>query len=172
MLKEQVVNIQRLSRQQAGYKIQKGVDESSQNEMIDVFMQNAQLLVDQNYDLRNMILSILVKLTGVQHCDFLVKRCFETLRNMMMAGKDLQDQIIAILKSEVISMFAGGSSLQMSGGPMLSKSLLMGLYEFVYELEEDIEKQAGQELLGALLRKFFPDEIKLFTFKMESLHKQ
>ena len=60
--------------------------------MVEVFVQNAQLLVDNNYDLRNIMLSVLVKLTVVHH-DFLVKRCFETLRNMMMAGKDLGEQI-------------------------------------------------------------------------------
>ena len=59
-------------------------------ERVEIFVQNAQILVDNHYDYRAYMLSVLVKMTVV-HNNFLVKRCFETLRNMMMAGKELGD---------------------------------------------------------------------------------
>ena len=59
-------------------------------ETIETFMQNAQLLVDSHFDLRSIILSILSKLTIIKVYDFGVK-CFNTLKDLMLAGKELND---------------------------------------------------------------------------------
>ena len=62
-------------------------------ETIETFMQNAQLLVDSHFDLRSIILSILSKLTIIKVYDFGVK-CFNTLKDLMLAGKELNDQVM------------------------------------------------------------------------------
>ena len=62
-------------------------------ENIETFMQHAQLLVDNHYELRNIILQILAKLTTIRCHDFGVK-CFNTLRDLMTAGKELEMQVM------------------------------------------------------------------------------
>ena len=52
-------------------------------------MQHAQLLVDNHFELRSIILSILSKLTVIRSHDFGVK-CFYTLRDLMVAGNELE----------------------------------------------------------------------------------
>ncbi len=56
-------------------------------------MQHAQLLVDNHFELRDIILSILSKLTSIRCHDFGVK-CFYTLRDLMVAGKELEAQVM------------------------------------------------------------------------------
>ena len=56
-------------------------------------MHSAQLLVDNHFELRSIILSILSKLTIVSSHGFGVK-CFNTLRDLMVAGKDLEQQVM------------------------------------------------------------------------------
>ena len=58
--------------------------------MIETFMQNAQLLVDNHFELRSIILSILSKLTIIKSYEFGVK-CFNTLKDLMVAGKELEE---------------------------------------------------------------------------------
>ena len=62
-------------------------------ENIETFMQHAQLLVDNHFELRNIILSILSKLTVIRSHEFGVK-CFYTLRDLMVAGKELEIQVM------------------------------------------------------------------------------
>jgi hypothetical protein len=47
------------------------------------------LLVDNHFELRSIILSILAKLTIIKSYDFGV-RCFNTLKDLMVAGKELE----------------------------------------------------------------------------------
>ena len=56
------------------------------NEKIESFMQNMQLLVDHQIELRIVILSVLSKLTIIKVYDFGVK-CFNCLRDLMVASK-------------------------------------------------------------------------------------
>ena len=67
----------------------KAKDTHTIKENIETFMQHAQLLVDNHFELRNIILSILSKLTIIKSHDFGVK-CFYTLRDLMVAGKELE----------------------------------------------------------------------------------
>ena len=64
-------------------------------------MQHAQLLVDNHFELRDTILSILSKLTVIRCHDFGVK-CFYTLRDLMVAGKELEAQVMEQLNTNVI----------------------------------------------------------------------
>jgi len=67
----------------------KGKDTNQIQEMIETFMQNAQLLVDNHFEFRSIILSILSKLTIINCHNFGV-RCFNTLKDLMIAGKELE----------------------------------------------------------------------------------
>ena len=64
-------------------------------------MQHAQLLVDNHFELRSIILSILSKLTIIRSHGFGVK-CFYTLRDLMVAGAELEEQVMEQLNSNVI----------------------------------------------------------------------
>ena len=65
-------------------------------------MQNAELLIDNHYELQNIMLSILAKLSVIKFQDFGI-RCFDTLRGQMMSGKEMEERVIEILKKEVIN---------------------------------------------------------------------
>lgn len=66
----------------------KGKDELLANDQIETFMQNAMLLIDSHHEMRNIMLSILCRLTIIKARDF-GKACFDTLKDLMCAGKDL-----------------------------------------------------------------------------------
>ena len=70
---------------------------------IEDFMQNGYLLADNQAELRSIILSIFSKLTIINSYDFGV-RCFDMLKDLMMAGAELEFQVLNQLKSEVIPM--------------------------------------------------------------------
>lgn len=55
-------------------------------------MQQAQLLVDNNDELRDIILTVLAILTIIHTRDFGVK-CFQTLRDLMVAEEALREQV-------------------------------------------------------------------------------
>lgn len=48
------------------------------------------------------MLSILAKLSIIKYFDFGI-RCFNTLKDLMIAGKDMEDKVITVLKKEVIN---------------------------------------------------------------------
>ena len=106
-------------------------------------MQNAQLLVDSHFDLRSIILSILSKLTIIKVYDFGVK-CFNTLKDLMLAGKELNDQVMEQLQKEVIQ------KLDKRNPEDIPVSLLEGLYELV-------QKSDQTELLRSLFETCFPN---------------
>lgn len=53
-------------------------------------MQHAQLLTDNHFELRSIILSILSKLTIIKSYDFGI-RCFNTLKDLMVAGREIEE---------------------------------------------------------------------------------
>jgi hypothetical protein len=59
------------------------------------------LMVDNHYEMRPLMLSILSKLTIIEKYDF-GKQCLSTLKDMMVAGKDLELMVIDVLRREVI----------------------------------------------------------------------
>jgi hypothetical protein len=58
--------------------------------MIEDFMQNSQLFINNNQDYQDIMLTILSKLSIIKFFDFGV-RCFNTLKDLMIAGKDMND---------------------------------------------------------------------------------
>ena len=109
-------------------------------------MQNAQLLVDNHFELRSIILSILSKLTIIKSYDFGV-RCFNTLKDLMVAGKELEAQVMEQLQKEVIR------KLDQRNPEDIPVSLLIGLRELV-------EKSHQTELLSILFETCFPNWLK------------
>lgn len=70
--------------------------------MIEDFMQNSQLLIDNHFELQNIMLTILSKLSIIKFYDFGVK-CFNTLKDLMGAGREMEERVIEVLKKEVIN---------------------------------------------------------------------
>jgi hypothetical protein len=60
--------------------------------MIEDFMQNAQLLINNHHELQNIILTILSKLSIIKFFRFGV-RCFNTLKDLMIAGKEMEEMV-------------------------------------------------------------------------------
>lgn len=87
-------------------------------------MQNAQLLINNHYELQSIMLTILSKLSIIKFYDFGV-RCFNTLKDLMIAGKEMEIRVIGIIKKEVIN------KLTLQNPEMIPASLLRGLYELV-----------------------------------------
>ena len=69
--------------------------------MIEDFLQNAQLLINNHYDLQTIMLTILSKLSLVTQHEF-GPRCFQTLKDLMIAGKEMQEKVTEIIRSEVV----------------------------------------------------------------------
>ena len=102
----------------------KAKDTHTIKENIETFMQHCQLLVDNHYELRKIILSILSKLTWIGSHDFGVK-CFFTLRDLMVAGKDLEMLVMEQLNENVIKEISDFSSKD------IPVSILIGLKDLV-----------------------------------------
>jgi hypothetical protein len=62
-------------------------------EMIETFMQNAMLMIDSHFELRILMLSILSKFTNIKSQNF-GRKCFNTLKDLMVAGKDLEIHVM------------------------------------------------------------------------------
>jgi hypothetical protein len=71
--------------------------------MIEDFMQNAQLLINNHHELQHIMLKILSKLSIIKFFRFGVS-CFNTLKDLMIAGKDMEEMVTEIIKQEVIHM--------------------------------------------------------------------
>lgn len=73
-----------------------------QQEKIETFMQTASIIIDGHQELEDIMLSILAKLSIIKFEDFGV-RCFNTLQELMEAGKEMEDRVIDVLKKQVIN---------------------------------------------------------------------
>lgn len=126
----------------------KAKDTHTIKENIETFMQHAQLLVDNHFELRSIILSILSKLTIIRSHDFGVK-CFYTLRDLMVAGAELEEQVMEQLNSNVIKEM---NDMNPNEIPV---SILIGLKDLV-------EKQQSHQtnLMSQLFERFFPRWLK------------
>jgi len=110
--------------------------------MIETFMQNAQLLIDNHYELQTIMLSILSKLCIIRVHGF-GERCFNTLQELMVAGKDMEEQVIRSLNKEVIL------KLKKQSLDLVPDSLLKGLQRLV-------EKSEKATILEDLYENCFP----------------
>lgn len=82
----------------------RNMDEVKCKNYIDTFMQNSMLMVDNHHEMRKIMLSILCKLTLIKTHDF-GKACFTTLKDLMIAGEDLEELVLQKIKEEVIDKF-------------------------------------------------------------------
>ena len=69
--------------------------------MIEDFMQNSQVLINNHFELQHIMLTILSKLSIVKFYEFGV-RCFNTLKDLMNAGKEMEERVISIIRKEVV----------------------------------------------------------------------
>lgn len=91
-------------------------------------MQNAQLLINNHYELQGIMLSILAKLSVIKFQNFGME-CFNTLKDLMQSGRELEDLITEILTNEVINQ------MKQPDPTVIPVSLLKGLNELVEESE-------------------------------------
>lgn len=101
-------------------------------------------MVDNHFELRTIMLQILSKLTIINAYDFGVK-CFSTLRDLMVAGKELEEKVMEQLNEIVIQ------SLTSANRTEIPVSILIGLKDLV-------ERQQSHQvdLMNKLFREFFP----------------
>lgn len=64
-------------------------------------MQNAKLLIDNHFELQNIMLTILSKLSIIKFYDIAISY-FNTLKDLMVAGREMEERVIDVLKREVI----------------------------------------------------------------------
>lgn len=115
--------------------------------------------MDNHFELRIIILSILSKLTFIRSHDFGVK-CFYTLRDLMVAGKELEEMVMSQLNQHVISEMGKMNSND------IPVSILIGLKDLV-----DKQQSTSTSLMTTLFDKFFPkwlEEIKQKFFRAKT----
>ena len=66
------------------------MDNNFIEESIETFMQNAQLLIDNHFELQNIMLTVLSKLSIIKFHDFGLA-CFNTLKDLMKSGRDMEN---------------------------------------------------------------------------------
>ena len=103
------------------------------------------------------MLSILAKLSSIKFQDFGI-RCFNTLRDLMIAGEEMEERVIEVLKKEVIN------KLQQQNPESISAPLLKGLYELV-------EKTGKSDMLSALFENCFPTWLRTLYDKIDNANK-
>lgn len=99
-------------------------------EKIEMFMQNVLLLVDSQPKLTKIILQILAKLATIQVDYDFSKYCFNTLKDLIRASKDMKSTVMDTLEHEVIK------KLNNISADTISISLMEGLCSLVRESEK------------------------------------
>ena len=82
------------------------------------------LIIDNHFEMRRLMLSILSKLTIIKTSNF-GRQCFNTLKDLMVAGEELEFLVMDILQKEVIN------KLEAQNSSLMPSSLLNGLQELV-----------------------------------------
>jgi hypothetical protein len=124
----------------------KGLSQQQAVEKMETFMQNAMLMIDNHPEMRTIMLSVLCKLTNIRTHNF-GRQCFDTLKDLMVAGNELQTQIMDILKKEVIQKFDNHKTAN------ISSQLLKGLQELVL-------KSGQTNILSALFQNCFAKALR------------
>lgn len=103
------------------------------------------------------MLTILSKLSIIKFYDFGIS-CFNTLKDLMVAGREMEERVIDVLKREVIN------KLQQQNPEMIPASLLRGLHELV--------KLTGKaEMLMGLYENFFPSWLRTLLERINSFRR-
>jgi hypothetical protein len=106
-----------------------GKSDGEMIEMIETFMQNSLLLIDNYFDMQNIMMTILAKLSVIKYQNFGLS-CFETLKDLMKSGRELEDQVTLILRTEVIDKMKVNDPYQ------IPVTLLQGLHKLIEEIED------------------------------------
>ena len=69
-------------------------------------MQNAVLLIDNYQEHQQITLSILAKLSTIRFFDFGLS-CFNTLKELMKSGREMEEIVEEVITNEVIEQFEG-----------------------------------------------------------------
>ena len=56
-------------------------------------MQNCEMLIDNQYEMQGIVLSILAKLSIINYMNFGLS-CFNTLKDLMKSGDEMEDAVI------------------------------------------------------------------------------
>ena len=121
-------------------------------EMVETFMQNALLLIDNCFDVQHIMMSILADLCVIEYKDFGIK-CFATLKDLMKSGKELEAYVISVMQERVINTLTGPDPYD------IPVALLQGLHELIEETEDS-------EMLTPMFDNNFPTWIKAYEKKV------
>ena len=78
------------------------IDDNEIEEYIETFMQNAQLLIDNHFELQSIMLTVLAKLSIIKLHDFGLS-CFNTLKDLMKSGRQMEELVTNFLRLEVVN---------------------------------------------------------------------
>ena len=123
-------------------------------DQIETFMQNIELLIDNHPDLRSINLTILAKLCVIKYKDFGLS-CFNTMRDLMKAGREIEEMVTSIFQHEVIN------KINQRDPKKISEAFFKGLFELV----EDTKKY---KMIQSLLKVCLPNWLGLYCHKLES----
>ena len=112
-------------------------------------MQNAQLLLNNHYDLQTILLTVLAKLSVVTLHGF-GTRCFQALTDMLTAGKEIQEKVLQVIRNEVVERRMHGKT---QSSQSLPSQLIWGLHDLVKETKKT-------NILSGLYDQFFPQWVK------------
>lgn len=127
-------------------------------ENVETFQQNSVLLIDNHFELQGIMLSILAKLSIIKFKNFGLS-CFNTLKDLMNSGKEMEKQVIEVLKNEIIN------KMKQQDPTLIPVSLLKGLHEL-------IEASEISSLLSGMFEMCFPVWLRLYCEKIEFCRKQ
>ena len=70
-------------------------------DMIETFMQNSALLIDNYKDMQNIIMTIMAKMTVIRFQNFGVF-CFKTLTDLMKSGPQMEQAVTKIINDVIM----------------------------------------------------------------------
>ena len=126
--------------------------------MIETFMQNALLLIDNCFDVQHIMMSILADLSVINFMDFGIS-CFQTLKDLMTSGKELEAYVISIMQERVINTLKGAEPYS------IPVALLQGLHQLIEETEDS-------EMLTPMFDSCFSTWIRTYEKKIKAAKKQ
>jgi hypothetical protein len=118
------------------------------------------LIDNSNQELQNIILAVLSKLSIISYQNF-GRACFNTLKDVMKSGSDMEEQVKEFLYKEVINKLRSCSS----DPEAIPISLLKGMCELV----EDTEMY---DLVTGLIKTNYRGWLKKYDEKIVTLRKR
>lgn len=119
-------------------------------DMIETFMQNSMLLIDNYKDMQNIIMTILAKMSVIRFQNFGLF-CFKTLTDLMKSGRDMEEAVTIIIEKEIIEYLQN----ERNEPTAISVTLLKGLFGLIEETD-------SCHLLSSLFEYCFPSWLKMY----------